>query len=96
MRPFLFLSPQTQTPEMGVDNLYPHCAYRGFSLETTPPFVVSLISKALSAEWRLLSRVVGRTNVYLVVPECVAVIHLQSLWRPETEDTQGEATSQSY
>lgn len=39
---------------------------------------------------------VGSTDVYLVVPQCVAVIHLQSFRGPETEDTHREATSQSY
>lgn len=38
----------------------------------------------------------GGTEVCLVVPERVAVIHLQSLWGPKTEDTHRESTSQSY
>ena len=38
----------------------------------------------------------GGTGVCLVVPEQVAVVHLQSLWGPQTEDTHGDATPQSY
>ena len=44
----------------------------------------------------MLSHVVGGTEFCLVVPDQVAVVHLQSLWGPKTEDTHGEATSQSY
>ena len=38
----------------------------------------------------------GGTVICLVVPEGVAVVHLQSFWGPETEDTHGEPASQSY
>lgn len=41
-----------------------------------------------------MSRVEGSTGVSLIVPEGVAVVHLQSPRGPETEDTHGEAASQ--
>lgn len=40
--------------------------------------------------------VVGSTDISAVVPEGVAIIHLQSLWCPQTVDAHGEATPQSY
>lgn len=44
----------------------------------------------------MVSNAESSTDVSLVVPEGVAVIHLQSLWGPEAEDAHGEATPQRY
>lgn len=55
----------------------------------------NLVSKNPGAEYQLESRAVDSTHVSAVVLEHIAVIHLLSLWGPQTVDAHREATSQS-
>ena len=96
---FFISGPPGRAPKEGgnlhkFDNLHTHCTSRGFSLETTPPHPPPRCASGIKGPDAVTRR--EGTGVCLVIPEQVAVVHLQSLWGPKTEDTHGDATPQSY